>query len=57
MFDVSTPFLFPGKYVGNRPLKLRKSDWKERSVAPKQLKKVMENDVMKLAQMASKKRV
>lgn len=25
-------FLFSGKYVGNRPIKLRKSTWKDRSI-------------------------
>jgi len=45
-----------GKYVANRPLKLRKSNWQERNVATKGLKKVMETDIMKLAAMAAKKR-
>ncbi|KAI9011742.1 hypothetical protein DFJ74DRAFT_684484 [Hyaloraphidium curvatum] len=43
-----------GKFVGSRPIKLRKSNWQERSVAPKQLKKVLESDVMKLASQAEK---
>lgn len=28
---VLRPFLIAGKYVGNRPIKLRKSNWKERT--------------------------
>jgi RNA recognition motif-containing protein len=29
-----------GKYIGNRPCKLRKSDWKERSVSANEFKKI-----------------
>ena len=28
----SIPIFFAGKYVGNRPIKLRKSTWKDRNI-------------------------
>ncbi|KAJ3299296.1 hypothetical protein HK104_009415 [Borealophlyctis nickersoniae] len=36
-----------GKYVGNRPIKLRKSTWQDRTVDPKSLRKVIGGGVMK----------
>ncbi|KND02552.1 uncharacterized protein SPPG_03010 [Spizellomyces punctatus DAOM BR117] len=36
-----------GKYVGNRPIKLRKSTWKERTVDIKTLKKMQQTSIFK----------
>ncbi|KAI9342919.1 hypothetical protein BDR26DRAFT_801622 [Obelidium mucronatum] len=36
-----------GKYVGNRPIKLRKSNWEERSVEMKNLRKVVTGGLVK----------
>jgi len=32
MLYYSLHFCIPGKYVGNRPIKLRKSSWKDRNI-------------------------
>jgi len=36
-----------GQYVGSRPIKLRKSNWKERSVAVKDLRKTFGGAILK----------
>ncbi|KAJ3104186.1 RNA-binding protein 42 [Phlyctochytrium planicorne] len=36
-----------GKYIGNRPIKLRKSTWDDRNANPKQLVKTVEGAVLK----------
>ncbi len=30
--ELSLPAFLPGKYIGNRPIHMRKSDWKERNL-------------------------